>query len=324
MPIYGNMVQIQLESMTFESIFNEFDTSIYSINEGVSLKGIGDKIKDLFTGFVQFLKNIKVKLMQFFNKHFGLFKKKLEKLKEAEDKAKKAKSDDDRKDSSTDSDDEIEISYKNYIDALNKLSDNICNFAHATSSINLSLILTNTLKYLDEEKYNQEIDNTFLEFYEQIFGFKFNEYNSQDIKNTVNDYFKSIEEMTKEVKTKKYKRFSIESVKDEEIQLDIFYALFNKKCEDRSKSLIDSIESQISLTEKKKKEYEQQKISDEPDNVKKYAKVVNFFVRYINHYKELLGITTDFYKFAMKIYNEALNEENAYRAKISKFKNNEK
>lgn len=324
MPIYGNMVQIQLESMTFESIFNEFDTSIYSINEGVSLKGIGDKIKDLFTRFVQFLKNIKVKLMQFFNKHFGLFKKKLEKLKEAEDKAKKDKSDDDRKDSSTDSDDEIEISYKNYIDALNKLSDNICNFAHATSSINLSLILTNTLEHLDEEKYNQEIDNTFLEFYEQIFGFKFNEYNSQDIKNTVNDYFKSIEEMTKEVKTKKYKRFSIESVKDEEIQLDIFYALFNKKCEDRSKSLIDSIESQISLTEKKKKEYEQQKISDEPDNVKKYAKVVNFFVRYINHYKELLGITTDFYKFAMKIYNEALNEENAYRAKISKFKNNEK
>lgn len=324
MPIYGNMVQIQLESMTFESIFNEFDTSIYSINEGVSLKGIGDKIKELFTRFIEFLKKVKVKLMQFFNKHFGLFKKKLEKLKEAEDKAKKAKSDDDRKDSSTDSDDEIEISYKNYIDALNKLSDNICNFAHATSSINLSLILTNTLKYLDEEKYNQEIDNTFLEFYEQIFGFKFNEYNSQDIKNTVNDYFKSIEEMTKEVKTKKYKRFSIESVKDEEIQLDIFYALFNKKCEDRSKSLIDSIESQISLTEKKKKEYEQQKISDEPDNVKKYAKVVNFFVRYINHYKELLGITTDFYKFAMKIYNEALNEENAYRAKISKFKNNEK
>ena len=283
-----------------------------------------DKIKDLFTRFIEFLKKVKVKLMQFFNKHFGLFKKKLEKLKEAEDKAKKAKSDDDRKDSSTDSDDEIEISYKNYIDALNKLSDNIGNFAHATSSINLSLILTNTLEHLDEEKYNQEIDNTFLEFYEQIFGFKFNEYNSQDIKNTVNDYFKSIEEMTKEVKTKKYKRFSIESVKDEEIQLDIFYALFNKKCEDRSKSLIDSIESQISLTEKKKKEYEQQKISDEPDNVKKYAKVVNFFVRYINHYKELLGITTDFYKFAMKIYNEALNEENAYRAKISKFKNNEK
>ena len=324
MPIYGNMVQIQLESMTFESIFNEFDTSIYSINEGVSLKGIGDKIKDLFTRFIQFLKNIKVKLMQFFNKHFGLFKKKLEKLKEAEDKAKKDKSDDDRKDSSTDSDDEIEISYKNYIDALNKLSDNIGNFAHATRSINLSLILTNTLKSPDEQKYNQEIDNTFLEFYEQIFGFKFNEYNSQDIKNTVNDYFKSIEEMTKEVKTKKYKRFSIESVKDEEIQLDTFYALFNKKCEDRSKSLIDSIESQISLTEKKKKEYEQQKISDEPDNVKKYAKVVNFFVRYINHYKELLGITTDFYKVAMKIYNEALNEENAYRAKISKFKNNEK
>lgn len=324
MPIYGNMVQIQLESMTFESIFNEFDTSIYSINEGVSLKGIGDKIKDLFTRFIEFLKKVKVKLMQFFNKHFGLFKKKLEKLKEAEDKAKKDKSNNDRKDSSTDSDDEIEISYKNYIDALNKLSDNICNFAHATSSINLSLILTNTLEHLDEEKYNQEIDNTFLEFYEQIFGFKFNEYNSQDIKNTVNDYFKSIEEMTKEVKTKKYKRFSIESVKDEEIQLDIFYASFNKKCEDRSKSLIDSIESQISLTEKKKKEYEQQKISDEPDNVKKYAKVVNFFVRYINHYKELLGITTDFYKFAMKIYNEALNEENAYRAKISKFKNNEK
>ena len=324
MPIYGNMVQIQLESMTFESIFNEFDTSIYSINEGVSLKGNGAKIKELFTRFIEFLKKVKIKIMEFFNKHFGLFKKKLEKLKEAEDKAKKAKSDDDRKDSSTDSDDEIEISYKNYIDALNKLSDNICNFAHVTSSINLSLILTNTLVYLDEEKYNQEIDNTFLEFYEQIFGFKFNEYNSQDIKNTVNDYFKSIEEMTKEVKTKKYKRFSIESVKDEEIQLDIFYALFNKKCEDRSKSLIDSIESQISLTEKKKKEYEQQKISDEPDNVKKYAKVVNFFVRYINHYKELLGITTDFYKFAMKIYNEALDEENAYRAKISKFKNNEK
>ena len=324
MPIYGNMVQIQLESMTFESIFNEFDTSIYSINEGVSLKGIGAKIKELFTRFIEFLKKVKIKIMEFFNKHFGLFKKKLEKLKEAEDKAKKDKSDDDRKDSSTDSDDEIEISYKNFIDALNKLSDNICNFAHATSSINLSLILTNTLEHLDEEKYNQEIDNTFLEFYEQIFGFKFNEYNSQDIKNTVNDYFKSIEEMTKEVKTKKYKRFSIESVKDEEIQLDTFYALFNKKCEDRSKSLIDSIESQISLTEKKKKEYEQQKISDEPDNVKKYAKVVNFFVRYINHYKELLGITTDFYKFAMKIYNEALNEENAYRAKISKFKNNEK
>ena len=253
MPIYGNMVQIQLESMTFESIFNEFDTSIYSINEGVSLKGIGAKIKELFTRFIEFLKKVKIKIMEFFNKHFGLFKKKLEKLKEAEDKAKKDKSDDDRKDSSTDSDDEIEISYKNYIDALNKLSDNIGNFAHATRSINLSLILTNTLEHLDEEKYNQEIDNTFLEFYEQIFGFKFNEYNSQDIKNTVNDYFKSIEEMTKEVKTKKYKRFSIESVKDEEIQLDIFYALFNKKCEDRSKSLIDSIESQISLTEKRRK-----------------------------------------------------------------------
>lgn len=324
MGLYGNMVQIQLESMTFESIFNEFDTSIYSINEGVSLKGNGAKIKELFTRFIEFLKKVKIKIMEFFNKHFGLFKKKLQKLKEAEDKAKKDKSDDDRKDSSTDSDDEIEISYKNYIDALNKLSDNIGNFAHATRSINLSLILTNTLEHLDEEKYNQEIDNTFLEFYEQIFGFKFNEYNSQDIKNTVNDYFKSIEEMTKEVKTKKYKRFSIESVKDEEIQLDTFYALFNKKCEDRSKSLIDSIESQISLTEKKKKEYEQQKISDEPDNVKKYAKVVNFFVRYINHYKELLGITTDFYKFAMKIYDEALNEENAYRDKISKFKNNEK
>ena len=48
MPIYGNMVQIQLESMTFESIFNEFDTSIYSINEGVSLKGIGAKILRLW------------------------------------------------------------------------------------------------------------------------------------------------------------------------------------------------------------------------------------------------------------------------------------
>lgn len=105
MPIYGNMVQIQLESMTFESIFNEFDTSIYSINEGVSLKGIGAEIKELFTRFIEFLKKVKIKIMEFFNKHFGLFEKKLKKLKEAEDKVKKANPNSDNNTNSSDTND---------------------------------------------------------------------------------------------------------------------------------------------------------------------------------------------------------------------------
>lgn len=96
--------------------------------------------------------------------------------------------------------------------------------------------------------------------------------------------------------------------------------------------MIDGVQRQISSTERVKKEYEQKiknnkctNSEDEDYNVefrnnlnKIYQKKVELAIYYINHYKELINSFTDFHKFAIKIYNEALNEEYAFRAKISK------
>ena len=83
MPIYGNLAYTMMESITFDDIFDSFNINeSFVIQEGFSLSGIKDKIKELFDKFVGFLKKLKVKIGEFITKHFNMIKDKIKKIKE--------------------------------------------------------------------------------------------------------------------------------------------------------------------------------------------------------------------------------------------------
>ena len=83
MPIYGNLAYTMMESIAFDDIFDSFNINeSFVIQEGFSLSGIKDKIKELFDKFVGFLKKLKVKIGEFITKHFNMIKDKIKKIKE--------------------------------------------------------------------------------------------------------------------------------------------------------------------------------------------------------------------------------------------------
>lgn len=207
MPIYGNLVEITLENESFESIFNEFDTSIiYESDENG--KSIMDRIKSLLNAFIQFLKKIKIKIMQFFNKHFRLFRNKLGKLKKEEDRMKK--SEDKNNYDNNDDLEEVEINYKNYKSAINQLSQKLDSFYSYETNYDIETFFKMmSLSARGDEYYSQEIDKMFLSLYNSDFGFSLNEYSAQNIKNAMNEYFESIEKICEEIKTRRYSKLFI-------------------------------------------------------------------------------------------------------------------
>ena len=154
MPIYGNKILYELEETTFESIFEEFNFNNDIIYESDgNKKSILDRIKGLFDRFIQFLKSVKIKLMQFLNKHFGLFKNKLDKLKEVENKTKDKNSEDksDEEKRNKNRDVNVILEYKKYA----KLLDNVDIYFRPT--------LKHILDIYDLEN-ESKIDDLFIEY----------------------------------------------------------------------------------------------------------------------------------------------------------------
>ena len=321
MPIYGNKILYELEETTFESIFEEFNFNNDIIYESDgNKKSILDKIKSLFDRFIQFLKSVKIKLMQFLNKHFGLFKNKLDKLKEAENKSKNKnsedKSDEDRKSKNRNVDTDLEYkAYNNLLDKINLYFSRKAFFEIIT---------------LENES---EIDNKFIEYYKNDFDLKnIDSYDISNIKKELaNQFDKKIEEVGTESKhiggitNDNMVEYSIYLIIKDLTYYDKKLNEINKIKKENDKIINDLIRE--TEFEKKKAEKELQKslekdnwMKEEDRNEKRneITSKINKLSRCLSHSKDYLELMILWQQQYMKIYNLAINEEWRFRREAAK------
>lgn len=306
MPIYGNLVEITLENESFESIFNEFDTSIIYESDDSGKKSIMDRIKELFRNFVKFLKKLKIKIMEFFNKHFGLFKNKLDRLKKEEDKVKNTG---EQKGSGQKF---SRIEYKNYAEILERLSIfGKLRFTITEPSDWLTLQYVkykskkSDLEYIEFDE--NEIPNKFLEVYKDAFKIDCTEYNFQNIKQSLIDKFDN------EINNTNIKQESIIDTNTKDCilhEIKYYQKCLNdiKKDKDESVKVIDSI---IKYFDNPKF------LSHNGDNIS-YKNYFKYCSQIIPYYKDLLNILVEYEKQYMRLYNLCIDEEWRFRKEACK------